>query len=95
MYEKEHEKIETVFENISNDLQWLSEQQLNDSQLRRNIIALLDMEKTFKGLTGHHEEREEDALLKELDEQLDQALINKLGSDIKSTWMEVVASITE
>jgi len=95
LYEKEHEKIESLFENISNDLQWLSEQQINDSQLRRNIIALLDMEKTFKGLTGHHEEREEDALLKELDEQLDQALINKLGSDIKSTWMEAIASITE
>ena len=29
MYEKEHEKIERLLENISNDLQWLSEQQVN------------------------------------------------------------------
>ena len=75
LYEKEHEKIESLFENISNDLQWLSEQQLNESQLRRNIIALLDMEKTFKGLTEHHEEREENGMLKDLDEQLDQPII--------------------
>jgi hypothetical protein len=56
-------------------LNWLSEQQLNDSQLRRNIIAVLDKEKTFKGLTEHHEEREEDVMVKELDEQLEQLLI--------------------
>ena len=95
LYEKEHEKIESQFENISEDLNWLGEQQLNDSHLRRNIIALLDKEKTFKGLTGHHEEREEDGMLKELDEQLDQSLINELISDLKFTWAEVVASITE
>jgi len=95
LYEKEHEKIESLFENISNDLQWLSEQQINDSQLRRNIIALLDMEKTFKGLTEHHEEREEGGMLKDMDEQLEQALLDKLGSDIKSAWMEAIASITE
>ena len=76
-------------------MNWLREQQLSDSQLRRNIIALLDKEKTFKGLTEHHEEREEDAMLKELDEQLEQSLINELISDIKFTWIEVVASIKE
>ena len=68
LYEKEHEKISSFFEIISNDLYWLSEQQLTESQLRRNIIALLDKEKSFKGLTEHHEEREEEAMLKELDE---------------------------
>lgn len=95
LYEKEHEKIESLFENISNDLQWLSEQQLNESQLRRNIIALLDMEKTFKGLTEHHEEREENGMLKDLDEQLDQPIIKELTSDLKFTWAEAVGPITE
>jgi len=95
LYEKEHEKITILFENISSDLQWLSEQHFNDSQLRRNIIALLDKEKTFKGLTEHHEEREEDAMLKELDEQLKQSLIKELCSDLKFTWVEVMASIKE
>jgi len=90
LYEKEHEKIASLFETISNDLHWLSEQQLTESQLRRNIIALLDKEKTFKGLTEHHEEREEEAMLKELDEKLDAKHIKQMVSDLKYTWVEVV-----
>ena len=93
LYEKEHEKITSLFENISEDLNWLSEQQLTESQTRRNIIALLDREKTFKGLTEHHEEREEDAMLKEMDEQLENDHIKQLVSDIKYTWVEVIAVI--
>ena len=38
---------------------------------------------------------EEEALLKELDEQLEQSLIKELLSDIKFTWIDVVALITE
>jgi hypothetical protein len=93
LYEKEHEKIASIFETIANDLYWLSEQQLTDSQTRRNIIALLDKEKTFKGLTEHHEEREEEAMLKELDEKLDVKQIKQLVSDIKYTWAEVIGGI--
>ena len=70
LYEKEHEKINHLYQTISTDLDWLSEQQLDESQQRRNIIALLDKEKTFKGLNEHHEDREEDALLKELGAKL-------------------------
>ncbi len=68
LYEKEHDKINQLYENIVNDLNWLSEQKLDQSQKRRNIIALLDKEKTLKGLNEHHEEREEEAMLKELDD---------------------------
>lgn len=93
LYEKEHKKIATLFENINEDVNWLSGQSLSESHKRRNIIALLDKEKTFKGLTEHHEEREEDALLKELDEQLEPSLIKELVSDLKFTWIEVIASI--
>jgi len=94
LYEKEHEKIASLSETISNDLYWLSEQQLTGSQLRRNIIALLDKEKTFKGLTDHHEEREEEAMLKELDEKLDSEHIKHLVSDIKYTWAEVMGGLS-
>lgn len=93
LYEKEHEKISILFENISEDLHWLSKQQFSESLLRRNIIALLDKEKIFKGLTEHHEEREEEAMLKELDEQLEKNHVKQLVSDIKYIWLEVVASI--
>lgn len=92
LYIKEHEKIVRLFENISKDVDWLSEQSLSKSQLRRNIIALLDKEKTFKGLTEHHEEREEDAMLKELEEQLEPPLIRELASDLKFTWVEIIGS---
>ena len=92
LYMKEHEKIERLFENINEDVNWLSEQSLSESQLRRNIIAMLDKEKTFKGLTEHHEEREEEAMLKELDEQLEPSLIKELVSDLKFTWVEIVGS---
>jgi len=95
LYEKEHEKITSLFENISKDLSWLSEQQLTESQTRRNIIALLDKEKTFKGLTEHHEEREEDGMMKELDEQLENNHIKQLDSDIKEIWVEVLDVIKQ
>ena len=92
LYEKEHEKIVLLFENISESLYWLSEQQLSESQLHRNIIALLDREKTFKGLTEHHEEREEEGMLVDLDEQLKKKHIKQLVSDINNTWLEVVST---
>ena len=90
LYEKEHQRIVSLFGNVSKHLNWLSEQPLSDSQLRRHIIALLDKEKTFKGLTEHHEGREEKAMMKELDEQLNRSLIKEIVSDINFTWLEVI-----
>lgn len=70
LYAREHEKINQMYGNIAGELQRLSEEPGKDSAQRRNIIVLLDKEKTFKGLLEHHEDREEEALLRELDEQL-------------------------
>jgi hemerythrin HHE cation binding domain-containing protein len=95
LYQKEHDKIKQLYSNVVDDLNWLSEQQLNETDQRRNIIALLDKEKTLKGLNEHHEEREEEALLKELDEKLEQRTLKELKLDIKLTWAEVIASIKE
>ena len=95
LYEKEHDKIRKLIDNIVEDLNWLSEQELNESQKRRNIIALLDKEKTLKGLNEHHEEREEEAMLKELSEQLEQRKLKELKLDINLTWAEVIASLKE
>jgi hypothetical protein len=39
--------------------------------LRREIIAFLDKEKTFKALCEHHQEREEAGMLPELDKHTD------------------------
>jgi hypothetical protein len=95
LYEKEHAKITQLYENIVEDLNWLSEQELDESDKRRNIIALLDKEKTLKGLNEHHEEREEEAMLKELDEQLQQRQLKELKLDINLTWAEVIALVRE
>ena len=54
LYEKEHEKIKTLCQKITEELDYLSEQAFDASTLRRNIIALLDKEKTLKGLNEHH-----------------------------------------
>ena len=91
VYEQEHEKINSLYETLVTDLTWLMQQQLNASQKKRNIIALLDHEKTFKGLTEHHEEREEDALLQELDEQLDQKIIGELITKLDSAWKQITS----
>lgn len=95
LYEKEHEKIKHLYANIVDDLNWLAEQDLDRTQLRRNILALLDKEKTLKGLNEHHEAREEEAMLKELDQQLEQRSRKEIELDIKLTWVEVIASIKE
>ncbi len=95
LYEKEHDKIKHLHKNIIKDLDWLSEQSLNESDKRRNIIALLDKEKTLKGLIEHHEEREEKGLLKDLGEQLGEKQLKELKLDINLTWAEVIASIRE
>lgn len=108
LYEKEHDKINKLYDNIVSDLNWLSEQGLNESQKRRNIIALLDKEKTLKGLNEHHEDREEEAMLKELDAYMDVGgraesgteaerakKYKQLQLDIKLTWAEVIASLKE
>ncbi len=95
LYEKEHKKINKLMQDTKQDLQWLIEQELADSDLRRNIIALLDKQKTLKGLNEHHEEREEDAMLKELEQQLDERALKVLTTDIKFDWAEVMGAVKD
>ncbi len=95
LYEKEHTKIDKLIQDTISDVNWLSEQQLSDSDLRRNIIALLDKQKTLKGLNEHHEEREETAMLQELEQQLDEHALKILATDIKFTWAEVKGALRE
>lgn len=90
LYEMEHGKIRQLYEILARDLAWLREQSLSDSDLRRNIITLLDKEKTFKGMLEHHEEREEDAMLKEMMEQLPDERINELVEVANAAWEEVI-----
>ena len=71
LYQQEHQKVLELYEKIERGLNWLIQQDLDPSQLRRNIIKLLDRQKSFKGLCEHHQEREESSLFVELDRQSD------------------------
>ena len=93
LYEMEHGKIRRLYETLVDDLSWLRDQTLNASDLRRNIIALLDKEKTFKGMLEHHEDREEDAMLRELDLQLPGKQLKELAGEINASWEKAIDSI--
>lgn len=93
LYEKEHQKLEKLLQDTIHDLNELIEMELSDSDRRRNIIALIDKQKTLKGLNEHHEDREETAMLQELEQQLEAQALKFLVSDIKFTWAEVKAAV--
>ena len=93
LYQQEHDKIRKFMQDTKQDLTWLMEQELTDSDRRRNIIALIDKQKTLKGLNEHHEDREETAMLLELEQQLDERALRVLVSDIKFTWAEVKSAV--
>ncbi|HSR63681.1 MAG TPA: hypothetical protein VLN56_09775, partial [Gammaproteobacteria bacterium] len=90
LYETEHVKIRRMHEHIAAELEWLHAESLGASDRRRNIIALLDKEKTYKGMLEHHEDREEDAMLRELDEQLPAERLEELGSKINAGWKKAI-----
>lgn len=71
LYTAEHAKVQELMGKTEKNLLPLSKGQLSDKDLRREIIAFLDQEKTFKGLCEHHQEREEAGMLPELDRQTD------------------------
>jgi hypothetical protein len=71
LYTAEHAKVQELMGKTEANLLSLSKGQLSNKDLRREIIAFLDQEKTFKGLMEHHHEREEAGMLPELDSQTD------------------------
>ncbi len=71
LYKSEHAKIQQLVNRVENSLRPLRTARLQDRASRRAIIAILDQQKTFKGVCEHHQEREEMALLPALDEQAD------------------------
>jgi hypothetical protein len=90
LYEQEHQKINDLYSRIEQDLVCLSQQSLEPSQSRRNIIHLLDREKSFKGLCEHHQEREEASLLVELDQQLDCEWREETANLFSSRWKQIL-----
>jgi hypothetical protein len=71
LYTDEHAKVQQLMGTTGDNLLLLSKGQRSDNKLRRDIIAFLDKERTFKSLCEHHQEREEAGMLPELDKQTD------------------------
>ena len=86
LYQQEHQKVLELYEKIEHGLNCLIEQDLKPSQLRRNIIKLLDRQKSFKGLCEHHQEREESSLFVELDRQSDANWRAEMRTSFSEIW---------
>jgi hypothetical protein len=71
LYTDEHAKVQQLMGKTGDNLLSLSKDQRSNKHLRREIIAFLDKEKTFKALCEHHQEREEAGMLPELDKHTD------------------------
>lgn len=88
LYRKEHDKILQMLRKVQDALRDLPAE---PGQFQRlGILQLLDYERSFKGVLEHHEEREEMALLLELDEQLAPAELAGLCQRCEQAWQDLV-----
>lgn len=87
LYYKEHEKISSMLASVKQKSIDLTDKQGRD--LRREILLLLDYEKSFKGVLEHHTEREERALLPDLDNALNSTQLSKLIKEIEEKWLPI------
>ena len=92
LYHQEHQKIIEIFEKIEMDLRRLCSQKLDKRQLNRNIIVLLERQKTFKGLCEHHQEREEASMFVELDRQTDANWRQEKLAQFSESWELLLAT---
>ena len=82
----EHDKIQELMESTENYLIQLGDIQPDSRNLRKNIIAFLDREKTFKGYCEHHQDREEQGLLPELDKLTDNSWRTEIIGPFVNDW---------
>ena len=92
LYGKEHDKIDTQLARIVGQLGALIEQDTGGTALRLELIALLDREKTFKGLCEHHQEREEAGLLPVLDAQTTAEWRMTILEPFNAEWQALLAT---
>ena len=82
IYRAEHAKVLELGEKLGHLLMAYSETGLQ----RRVVITLLDKQRSYKNLLEHHEEREENALLPELDEVLNASQLIRVNSVCAESW---------
>lgn len=84
LYRKEHDKILDMLTNVDAKMRLLEGKTAQD--YRRTVLALLDYERAFKNVVEHHEEREEMAMLRELDQHMDGAEVQQLALTLEQAW---------
>ncbi|MEZ5511886.1 MAG: hypothetical protein R3F47_18685 [Gammaproteobacteria bacterium] len=84
LYRKEHDKILDMLGNVDARMRVLEGKTAQD--YRRAVLALLDYERAFKNVIEHHEEREEVAMLRELDQHVDGAEVQQLVVTLEQAW---------
>lgn len=82
VYRAEHAKVQQLGEKLGQLLLSHSETGLK----RRAVIALLDRQRSYKNLLEQHEEREQKALLPELEAVLDTAQLLGVNSVCAESW---------
>ena len=87
LYEKEHEKIVAMMAKAEGLLAQLQNTDRDASQRRRQILAVLEYQRSFKNVIEHHEEREEIALLQELEQFAPQDLLQSLYAVCEQRWL--------
>lgn len=84
LYSHEHQKLRQLLLELT-----LRFNALHAAPSRRGLLALLDYQRTFKNVLEHHEEREEIALLVELDLQLEHTQRQRLLQQISQQWPDL------
>lgn len=88
IYTAEHSKIAQLLDKLLTRVTAMEQQ----ADIKRSdIIDLLDQEKTFKNVCEHHELREEECLLMQLDQRLDIAVKNELAWEFENGWRMLCA----
>lgn len=88
LYRKEHDKILDMLTNVDAKMRLLEGKTAQD--YRRTVLALLDYERAFKNVIEHHEEREEVAMLRELDQHVDGAEVQQLVVTLEQAWQPLL-----
>jgi hemerythrin-like domain-containing protein len=83
VYQKEHEQLLKM---LTKSRAMVADLSGSGSKLRQQILALLDYQRSLKNVVEHHEEREEQGMLPELDAALDAAQSQALIAAMAASW---------
>ena len=88
LYQQEHQKLLSLLLKVEERVERVIQSGAN----RRSVIELIDYQRTFKNVMEHHEEREEMALLPELDQQLADGELASVAKQCEREWGELLQS---